>query len=310
MEARTRFDAAIEYTSTHELDAWYVAAVATMAGINVAIGRWDEADHDLDQVLGQRTCTQTEVETQVIAATLRARRGDPGALESIEDVVAKVAGSDDYDSLLTTSALLMEAAWMGLVDVDRAYAMYEAMRTSPHFHHDIWGHTALGYWARRLDFDRPQGEMWTAVRLEWDGNIEAAAAKWQDRGYVCEAVVTGAMAEGADLAMAFSELQRLGAQGVIRGLRRELQRRGVTKIPRGQRPPTRAHPAGLTERQTEVLTLIAAGYSNAAIAEELYISEKTAGHHVAAVLSKLNVSSRLQAAAIANARGWISDTSN
>jgi DNA-binding CsgD family transcriptional regulator/tetratricopeptide (TPR) repeat protein len=310
LEARARFDAAIEYTSTHELDAWYVAAVATMAGISVATGRWDDADHELDQVLGQRTCTQTEVETLVIAATLRVRRGDPGAVESIEDVIARVIGSDDYDSLLTACALLMEAAWMGHVDVARARAMYESMGRLPHFHADTWGQTALGYWARRLDFERPQGEMWTAVRLEWDGLVEEAAAKWRERGYVCEAVVTGATAEDADLTTAFSELQRLGAEGVSRGLRRELQRRGVRKIPRGDRPTTRAHPAGLTERQTEVLALIAAGYTNAAIAEELYISEKTAGHHVAAVLSKLNVSSRVQAAAVATSRGWAGGISN
>jgi DNA-binding NarL/FixJ family response regulator len=36
----------------------------------------------------------------------------------------------------------------------------------------------------------------------------------------------------------------------------------------------------------------------------LFISEKTAGHHVTAILAKLNVSSRLQAAAVATSRGW------
>jgi DNA-binding NarL/FixJ family response regulator len=96
----------------------------------------------------------------------------------------------------------------------------------------------------------------------------------------------------------------------MRGLRRELQRRGVHNIPRGHRAATAAHPAGLTERQAEVLALIVAGCSNADIAEELFISEKTAGHHVAAVLAKLNASSRLQAAAIATTRGWVDGSSN
>ncbi|MDP9493675.1 MAG: helix-turn-helix transcriptional regulator, partial [Actinomycetota bacterium] len=93
------------------------------------------------------------------------------------------------------------------------------------------------------------------------------------------------------------------ADGVARGLRQELQRRGVKSVPRGERKTTRANPAGLTARQAEVLTLMQAGLSNAAIADTLFISEKTAGHHVSAILAKLNVSSRLQAVAVTSGKG-------
>lgn len=79
-------------------------------------------------------------------------------------------------------------------------------------------------------------------------------------------------------------------------------------IPRGERSATRQNPVGLTPRQAEGLSLLARGLSNATIAEELFISEKTASHHVSVVLSKLNVSSRLQAAAVATANGWASQT--
>jgi DNA-binding NarL/FixJ family response regulator len=108
---------------------------------------------------------------------------------------------------------------------------------------------------------------------------------------------------GADLDQVFSSLAALGADGVARGLRHELQRRGVKSVPRGERKSTRANPAGLTDRQAEVLSLMQAGLSNAAIAETLFISEKTAGHHVSAILAKLNVSSRLQAVAVTTGRG-------
>jgi len=73
----------------------------------------------------------------------------------------------------------------------------------------------------------------------------------------------------------------------------------VRHIPRGPRPASRAGPAGLTPRQAEVLDLLSAGATNAEIAETLVIAPKTVDHHVSAVLGKLGVTSRREAAAAA-----------
>jgi DNA-binding NarL/FixJ family response regulator len=54
-------------------------------------------------------------------------------------------------------------------------------------------------------------------------------------------------------------------------------------------------PAGLTDREVEVLRLVAQGRSNRQIAAELYIAEKTAGNHVEHVYTKLGVNNRTQA---------------
>ena len=58
---------------------------------------------------------------------------------------------------------------------------------------------------------------------------------------------------------------------------------------------------GLTERELEVLRLVAAGRSNREIAGELFISPKTASVHVSNILGKLDVASRGEAAATAHA---------
>lgn len=57
---------------------------------------------------------------------------------------------------------------------------------------------------------------------------------------------------------------------------------------------------GLTRREQDVHRLVAAGHTNRRIAEELYISPKTASVHVSSILAKLGVSSRGEAAALAH----------
>ena len=55
------------------------------------------------------------------------------------------------------------------------------------------------------------------------------------------------------------------------------------------------NPANLTPRELEVLALLGDGLTNAEIAERLFLSEKTVGHHVSAILRKLGVANRVQA---------------
>lgn len=61
----------------------------------------------------------------------------------------------------------------------------------------------------------------------------------------------------------------------------------------------------LSPRETEVLRLIAAGRDNPAIARELLISQSTVKRHVEAILGKLEVGNRVQAAVAAVRRGLV-----
>ncbi|WP_211192843.1 helix-turn-helix transcriptional regulator [Actinoplanes sp. TBRC 11911] len=96
------------------------------------------------------------------------------------------------------------------------------------------------------------------------------------------------------LAAAGRIADRLGARILSRDIEALARRAGVAEAPAS---------LGLTPRESTVLRLIASGYSNRRIAEELFISEKTAGTHVSHILAKLGASGRTEAAAIAHRMG-------
>ena len=98
-------------------------------------------------------------------------------------------------------------------------------------------------------------------------------------------------------------LDDLGARATAAAARRRMKELGVRTIPRGPRAATQAAPAGLTAREQEVLALLAEGLPNREISRRLVISERTVHHHVSAVLSKIGVSSRTEAARAAARMG-------
>lgn len=85
----------------------------------------------------------------------------------------------------------------------------------------------------------------------------------------------------------------------------QLSPEAAARLMREVRVPD-APTAELTERETEVLRLLAAGKANKEIAMELSIGEKTVKTHVSSILSKLDVQSRTQAALYAVQSGMVS----
>ena len=134
-------------------------------------------------------------------------------------------------------------------------------------------------------------------RLMIDGDWAAAAAEWERRGATylrAEALAAGDEAAAGE---ALRILDGLGATRAAEFHRAEMRKRGISRVPRGPRRTTVANSAGLTPRQVDVLALLVEGLSNAEIATRLTLSAKTVDHHVQAVLRKLGVASRGQAAA-------------
>jgi DNA-binding CsgD family transcriptional regulator/tetratricopeptide (TPR) repeat protein len=141
-------------------------------------------------------------------------------------------------------------------------------------------------------------------RTSLAGDWRAAAARWRQLRMPFELGIE-LLQSGEEVAMreALGVFDDLGAEPAARLARRRLRDAGVRHLPRRPRASTREHPAGLTERQAEVLALLTEGLTNTEIAARLVVSVRTVDHHVAAVLQKLGVATRQEAAALATASG-------
>jgi len=131
------------------------------------------------------------------------------------------------------------------------------------------------------------GNVYAVARCQW--RLAEALAVAGDRDQATAAAraahATATRLEAAPLQSALEALARRGRLDL--GVGRAAQRT----------------PAGLTPRELEVLRLLVEGRSNRQIAEQLFISAKTASVHVTNLLAKLGVHSRLEAAAMARRLG-------
>ena len=97
---------------------------------------------------------------------------------------------------------------------------------------------------------------------------------------------------------AAAELRRLESAGRARAAREPCgaRGRGARRAASAARASGRSNPGGLTRREVDVLRLAARGLTTRQIADRLYISPKTADHHIQHIYGKIGVSTRAAAA--------------
>jgi DNA-binding CsgD family transcriptional regulator/tetratricopeptide (TPR) repeat protein len=302
-DARRLLAEGIEFAERSEFLMFHRYLQVALGGLHYATGDWDQvvpaAAYALDSSPPVRCAALT------LIGRTRLRRGEPGAVETLREAWQIAVPLGECQWVGPAAAALAEAAMLdgdagtAVAELTEAYELARRFGT-------IAVEAELAYWLSRAG--RPVGGrgLQHPYALLADGRWREAAEVWRAAG--CRYEHAAALAESPDTddqLTALTMLDALGAEPLARLIRARLKNLGVARIPRGPTPATRVNPAGLTERQVEVVQLLAQGMTNAEIAGQLVLSVRTVDSHVAAALEKLGTGTRKEAAARAGDLGLL-----
>ncbi|MDX6641399.1 MAG: hypothetical protein QOF12_2410 [Solirubrobacteraceae bacterium] len=292
--------AGLELCSVGDYDVWRYYLVSWQANVLLEQGRWTEAA-EVAEICLAHPCPFARGHALVALGLVRARRGDPDAWVPLDEGVAIAEPRHELQWTATVAIARAEAAWLEGRNEDVIAETQDAYDQAA----GTWWAAGLGYWRWRAGADEPIPDVGEEpYRLEMAGEWSPAADGWRAIGCPYEAAFALLDADDdASLRAALEEFQRLGAAPAIKLATARLRAIGARGVPRGPQRSTLEQPANLTRREVEVLGLVALGLRNAEIAAQLFVAEKTVDHHVSAILRKLGVVNRAQAAVAATRLG-------
>jgi len=302
-EAVAVLDDVIDFAEETEFDGFLRQLYMTRAMARLRRSEWDDAERDaaggLDSSLINR-CPALAV-----AGLVRARRGDDSGHELVAKSFALAERLGEAARLGPACAALLEEGWL------RGSIGEAAARVLPWYdelHH--YGYKAMaaevGFWLRTAGHDVPIVQTDHPYALLAAGCWQDAAGAWERAGSPYERALALSFAPTAtEMLPALAILDGLGAVPLAAIVRARLRDLGLARVPRGPTPSTRDNPAGLTDRQVQVLGLLARGLTNAEIAARLVLSIRTVDSHVAAILGKLDAGTRREAAIRAASLGLL-----
>jgi DNA-binding CsgD family transcriptional regulator/tetratricopeptide (TPR) repeat protein len=292
-------DEGAEYGRDHDFPTHERGREAYRYRLLALHGEWDAAERGLGEVLGDPDDPGVlDRHTLPALARIAVRRGRADAQSLLAAARRNAERAESLLALVPTAAAELEHAWL-IGRRDLAGAAADLLSRTSQVGRERDRGELLRY-LRRLGepveaFPGCPEEYAAGLRGDW----RVAAAAWERIGDPYErALELTESGEVGPTLEALAVFDGLGARPAAAWTRRRLRELGVTAVPRGPLPRTRNNPAGLTGRQVEILRLMASGLTNAEIAANLVLSVRTVDHHVSAVLQKLGVTSRRQAAEI------------
>jgi DNA-binding CsgD family transcriptional regulator/tetratricopeptide (TPR) repeat protein len=291
----------------HGLDHALFRIEAQQCHVAMLRGAWDEAERGLRRLLEQGDDPRANlVNPLAFLGRILARRGDPEAAPLVERAWSLAAATAEDQKMAIAAGARIELAWLAGDQAAVRAIGAELLEVATRARHALLRGEVLRYLRRAGQAVEPfpgcPPPLAAGIADDW----EKAAALWDEAGSPYEQALE--LTESPDLEVVgrgLRILDDLGGVATASLVRRRLRRRGVRGVPRGPRASTRANPGRLTDRQLDVLALLAEGATNAEIAERLYVSRRTVDNHVAALFARLGVGSRRDAVAAAVALGLL-----
>ena len=240
-----------------------------------------------------------------VVARIKMRKGDTDVLPLLLEAKTIAFGVMELQSIIPALVALLEYEWITGKTIIEQEALDSTISMVKHMG-NIYENSEFVFWLFKA---RKQQVELSNPYQGYQVHNKAIAAKsvalWKQLGCPYEQAL--ALFEGgeADKRMAIEIVHNLGADAVYEKMKFEMKASGIKGIPRGIRKTTMSNPANLTERELDVLQLLKEGLQTKEIADRLYISPKTADHHISAIFFKLDVNSRVKAVQEATRLGII-----
>jgi DNA-binding CsgD family transcriptional regulator len=281
------------------------------ARVHLHRGRWAAAMEDARGLLEEGAAPLASMWPHLVLGLVALRQVDAARAESDEEGRSAAVAAAHLDAAwdlaarldeplarLPVLSALAEQAWMTGRHDERLQTIGVSIDSARPLPGMSWATGDLAVWLHRLapehrGIDPRHLDLAEPFRLELDGRHELAAQWWTRAGAPFESAIAAAHSSDPVTArIGVEDLESIGAPATAQRCRDLLRSRGFPVTARGRRASTRANPSGLTNRQLDVARLVARGLTNAELAESLFISPKTADHHVSAVLTKLGLRTR------------------
>jgi DNA-binding CsgD family transcriptional regulator len=296
--AKQVLEVGINYCEERNLDSSKNYKLYAKARVFLETGDWQRAASILENLVSNPSQVgSVKIAALAALAIIKIRKGEEDALIYLIEAKQLALKTNEHHRIIPVMIAELQYEWL----TGKQRITEEELKLSNDLIQrveNIFLNSEFSFWlqkVRKKDLRLP--ELYEPYKLLKEGKCRLAAAYWETKDCPFEKAFALYAGNEEDKKNALLIFQQIGADAVYEKIKMEMRADGIKKIPRGLRESTKTNPAQLTNRELDVLHLLQKGIQNKEIAGTLFISPKTADHHISNILFKLEVKSRAMAVA-------------